>query len=119
MKAVGMLAVKYSEDAFFDLDTFAGKADDAFDNVLVFDASRGFAGEDAVVAAVGEDDDLAALGCKFLAKKMGNGNGKAVDDDAVVGHEGVFHAGTDDVVAAEDESVQDDGADNHGDNKRN
>ena len=48
---------------------------------------------------------------------MRSGNGEAIDDDAIVGAEGIFHAGTDDVVAAIDEAIEDDGADDYGNNK--
>ena len=44
---------------------------------------------------------------------MGDGDGDAVDDDTVVGVEGVFHATTDNVVAAEDKGVEYNSAENY------
>ena len=105
MEAIGVFVVVDGEGAVLEADTLAREGDDAFDDVLVFDAGGGFAGEGIASAAVGEDDDLAAAGDEFLACEVSEGDGEAVDDDAVVGEEGVFHARADDVVTAEDKGV--------------
>lgn len=83
VETVGVFVVENCQDAFFDLDAFVGEGDDALDDVLVFDARSGLAGEIGAVAAVGEDDDLAAFRCVFVAHEMRSGDGEAVDDDAV------------------------------------
>lgn len=119
IESFGMFVVVYGELTVLEADAFAGEGDDAFDDVLVFDAGCGLAGENFVVASVGEDDDLAAMRDVFLSYEVSAGDWEAIDDDAVIWHKGVFHTGTDDVVAAEDEAVEDDGAENDGENKNN
>lgn len=64
-----------SEDAVGDLNAFAGEGDDSLDDVLVFDARFGLAAEMVVITAVGEDNDLTALGDVGFALKMGDCNG--------------------------------------------
>ena len=58
VEAVGVFVVEYCDNAVFDANTFAWIGDDAFDDVLVFDASGGFAVHSVAVASVGENDDL-------------------------------------------------------------
>ena len=94
------------EDAVFDSDAFAGEGDDALDNVLIANAGDGFASQGIAIVAIGEDNDFSARWDVFLAEKMGDSNRDAVDDNTVVGVEGVFHAAADDVVATEDKSVE-------------
>ena len=105
VKPVGEFVVEDGENAIFDLDALASEGDDALDDVLVLNAWSGFAGKDVARTAIGENDDLAAFGCVFLTEEVRNGDGEAINDNAIVGLEGVFHARADDVVAAEDEGV--------------
>ena len=49
------------ENTVEDLDAFAWECNDALDDVLILDIGFGGAGEDVVIATVGEDDNLSAL----------------------------------------------------------
>lgn len=116
-EAIWVFVVKDSQGAIFYDDMLAGESDDAFDDVLIFDARSRVTCEGFTVAAVGKYDNLAALRDVFLLKKVGHSNRYAVDNDAVVGMKGVFHAGADDVVASKNESIQDESANYHCDDK--
>ena len=70
VKAVREFIVEDREGAVLDLNSLAGEADDTLDDVLVFDAWGGFAGEDVAIATVGEDDDLPALWGEFLTREV-------------------------------------------------
>ena len=116
-ETVWVFVVVDGHDAVFDDDALTWKSDDALDDVLVADAFWHATSEwvfDALLFVFGdgffvfvqEDDDLAALWDVFLASEMGPRNGGAIDDNAIVAMESVFHATTDDVVRAIDESIE-------------
>lgn len=69
------------------------------------------------VATVGEDDNLATFGRIFFAHEVGGSDGETIDNDTIAWFKGALHTGTDNVVAAEDEGVQDDGADDNSGNE--
>ena len=114
VETFGVVGVVNGEDTVFDGNTFAGEGDDAFYDILVANTGGGLAGEDIAVAAVGENYDLTAFGNVLLPEEVGDGNGDTIDDNPVVGVEGVFHAGADDIVATKDKSVEEDCADDDG-----
>ena len=92
VEAIRVFVIIYGQNALFDFYAFARETNDAFDDILVFDAWGGFTGKDFASATVGEDNDLSAMWGVFLAHKVRECDGKTIDDNAVVGHEGVFHA---------------------------
>ena len=81
------------------MDAFTGESNGAFDDVLILDVGVGLTGKTVAIAAVGEDDNLAAIRDEFLAHEVGDRNRETVNDDTVARVQSVFHAGADDVVA--------------------
>ena len=108
-EAVWILVVVDGHSAIFNGDALAREGNDALDDILIANIGRKIASHGVLYACgfvlgyfglvfVHKDDDLPALGDVLLANKMSPRYGGAIDYDAVVAVEGVFHAAANDIV---------------------
>ena len=109
VETVGIFIIVDGDGTILYGDPFAGEGNDAFDNILIFNIRISLTGERSGSGAVSEDDNLTAVRDVFLSPEVGDRDWYAVDDDAIVAMQSIFHADADDVVRTEDKSVQYDG----------
>ncbi len=96
-------------DAVFDGNSFAWEGNDTFDNVLIGDIrwdragsrildSLGFVIFNSFFVFVHKDNDLAAFWDVFVTDKMRPRYGSAINNNAVIVVESIFHADSDNII---------------------
>ena len=107
-----MFTVIDGNDAILNGDALTSKSNYPFDDIFI--VTEGW-----IVIRVFKDDNLAALGDILLILKLFHRDRQSVNDQAVIGVHGVFHAWSLYAKTTKDKGVYQNRPDNHPNHKNN